>query len=95
MDQLTLQQKLSEAEKLVRDLIDHLEHGAIPKMHVLRRTANPAVESEDVAEVTDMTVRTAVENVLNSGKFTDQISSQLGSYLAAISKEVEQLLETR
>jgi hypothetical protein len=93
LDHLTLQQKLSEAEKLVRDLIDHLEHGAIPKMHILRRTANPGGEPDEPSDVTDMTVRSTVESVLNSGRFTDQVSKQLSSYLAAISDEVEQFLE--
>lgn len=92
LNNMTLRQKLSEADKLVRELTHHLEHGFIPKAHVLRRTARQGSDSGDDPDVTDLTVRSTVETVMNSDKFTRQLTDRLSRFLAAIEGDVEKIL---
>ena len=89
--QLTLREKLSEAERLTRELIHHVEHGFIPKTQLLRRTTRQGGTAADAGEITDLTVRSTAEKVLESDQFTRQVCDQLNSVLGAIRDDVEHL----
>jgi hypothetical protein len=93
LDNMTLRQKLSEADKLSRELIHHLEHGFIPKAHLLRRTARQGTDptATEQGEVTDLTIRSTVETVLNSDDFSRQVSGQLVEYLESIDRDVQRI----
>lgn len=95
LDNMTLREKLSEADKLARELVHHLEHGFIPKAHSLRRTARHGIDPTEHEHVTDMTIRSTVEGVLQSDAFTRTVSDRLSQFLTAISMDVERVLRLR
>lgn len=92
IDNMTLRQKLNEADKLSRELIHHLEHGFIPKAHVLRRTARQGNDPTEILDTTDRTIRTTADGVVASDQFTRQVTEQLNDVLAAIDKDVQRNL---
>lgn len=93
LESLTLREKLIEAEKLSRELIDHLERGFIPKAHELRRLARRANEPEHQDEVKDVTVRSTVDQVLQSDDYTRQLCQRAGQLLAGIDRDVSGIFE--
>ena len=86
--QLTLREKLSEAERLTRELIDHVEKGFIPRAHELRRVTRHGGDSEEVA---DLTVRSTAEKFTESDQFTRNLSAQLQEVLGLIQADIEVL----
>ncbi len=88
--ELTLREKLSEAEKMTRELIHHVEKGFIPKAHDLRRltrqTSDPNAE-----EVTDLTVRAVADQTVQSDQYTRKLCEQLNAMLRCIQDDVEHL----
>lgn len=87
---MTLREKLIEAERLTRELIHHLEHGFVPKAHVLRRTARQGNEASH-DDITDITVRSTVDRVFEADDFSRQLSDQLQMFLNSIDMDVRKL----
>ncbi len=92
LENLTLRNKLNESERLIRELIHHLEHGYVPKAHLLRRTARKGNDPKDQKDITDLTIRSAVEKVLDSDDFSLQLCDQLSDYLASIEKDLNRII---
>ncbi|MCA9078899.1 MAG: hypothetical protein KDA58_00010 [Planctomycetaceae bacterium] len=90
-DQMTLREKLSEAERLTRELIHHVEHGFIPKAHQLRRITRYKSGDDEHSDITDHTVRSTAEKVLESDQFTRQVCEQLNGVLKSVQADVERL----
>lgn len=93
IESLTLREKFIEAEKLTRELIDHLDRGFIPKVHQLRRTARRGTNPEHLDEIKDLTVRESVKQVLDSDDYTRQLCDRAGQLLTAIDKDVNTIFE--
>lgn len=93
LEQLTLREKLTEAERVTRELIEHLDRGFIPKAHELRRVVRPHYEGPDGTPVQDVTVRNHAARVLESDQFTEKLYEKLDRYFAAIATEVSQIVE--
>ena len=93
VESLTLRQKLIDAEKLARELVEHLERGFIPKVHQLRRTARRAANPEHQGEIKDLTVRNTVDQVLKSDDYTRQLGDRAISLLNAIDTDVQTIFE--
>ncbi|MEW4530225.1 hypothetical protein [Maioricimonas sp. JC845] len=89
---LTLREKFNDVERLARELIQHLEHGYIPKAHELRRTARHGCDPEHHDEVTDATIRNLVERVLVSDDYTRELCTRAQRYLEAVDHEVADIL---
>ncbi|MCA8996130.1 MAG: hypothetical protein KDA80_04075 [Planctomycetaceae bacterium] len=94
-ENLTLHDKLSEADKLVRELIHHLESGFIPKAHGLRRTAREGRDPTEMDEVTDLTIRNSVEVVVQSDAFSREVGEKLHGFLMSIDHDVDAILGNR
>ena len=92
LSSMTLREKLSESERLTRELIHHLEHGFIPKAHALRRLAREANDPATADEITDVTIRTNVATVVETDDFTRTVSEQLTPVLQSIRQDVERIL---
>jgi hypothetical protein len=88
-DSLTLRQKLIEADKLARELTDHLERGFVPRVHNLRRVTQHGTEDSEV--VTDVTVRSTADQVLESDDFARGLSTLLQTFLTSIDAETRQI----
>lgn len=89
-DSMTLRQKLIEADKLARELMDHLERGFVPKVHKLRRVTRQGSDVDE-EDVTDVTVRSAVDQVLESDDFAHNLCQSLRKFLASIDDEIRQI----
>jgi hypothetical protein len=93
LDNLTLREKLIEAERLMRELSDHLERGFIPKAHEIRRLARRANEPENQDEVKDVTIRSSSDELLRSDDYSRQLCERNIRMLAAIEQDVKAIFE--
>jgi hypothetical protein len=83
-DGMTLRQKLTEADKLTRELNDHLERGFVPRVQRLRQVTRHGPENESV---TDLTVRSMSAQVLESAEFSSELLRGLDQFLSSVNRE--------
>jgi hypothetical protein len=82
---MTLREMLIEAERLTRELAEHLDQAFIPNCHELARLVRPINgEPPDVRALEDVTVRTQAARILESETFTETIFEKLSEYSRAI-----------
>lgn len=93
LDNLTLREKLIEAERLMRELSDHLERGFIPKAHETRRLARRANEPENQDEVKDVTIRSSSDELLRTDDYSRQLCERNIRMLAAIEQDVKAIFD--
>ncbi len=92
IQQLTLREMLVEAERLSRELIEHLDQGFVPRCHELSRLVRPINgEPPDVRALEDVTVRTQAARILDSETFTESIFDKLAQYCRAIDEAVNRI----
>jgi len=90
--QLTLRQMLVEAERLTRELAEHLDQAFIPKCHELSRLLRPINgEPPDVRALEDVTVRTQAARILESETFTENLFEKLSEYCRTIDEAVSRV----
>lgn len=83
LESLPLREKFTNAERLTRELIEHLEQGFLPKLKKLR-----GVTRKDDESVTDRTVRDHCKRLLDSDDFTHDLADKLQEYLDHISRDM-------
>lgn len=88
--EFTLREKLSEAEKMTRELMQHVDKNFIPTAHDLRRVTRHHTEPGE-EEVSDLSVRAAADRVLQSDVYTRKLCEQLNGMLRLIQEDVERL----
>lgn len=93
LENLTLREKLIEAERLLRELTDHLERGFIPKAHETRRLARRANEPENQDDIKDVTIRSSSDELLRSDAYSRQLCERNIKLLAAIEQDVQAIFE--
>ncbi len=86
-----LREKFREAERLTRELIQHLDHGFAPKIHQVVKVARRGVSPTKAETVADKTVRSAIDTALTSHEYTIELTRKLESYLDAITKELHEI----
>lgn len=92
IDHLTLREKLRDAARSVRELIEHVEHGFVPKVHELRKLTRQHDPASGAPPVADVTVRSYVSAVLESDRFTMGLNDSLDNYLNSIQKDVSEVV---
>ena len=97
LESMTLREKYKAADVIVRELIEHIELGFLPKVRQLERLVEPQ-ESSGVYRLpensaTDRTIRDEVGVVLESELFTDDVVEQLRALLESIDSDVAQILK--
>lgn len=92
VDQLTLRELFTNSERLVRELVEHIERGFLPQVHNLRRITRLGRTAVDSERIEDVTVRNTVGRVLEGDDFTNQLYENLAAYLAAIDKSVHEIV---
>ncbi len=92
IDQLTLREKLRDAAHGIRELIEHLELGFVPKVHDLRKLSRQHDPLSDSPPVADVTIRSYVSSVLESDRFTAGLQDSLENYLNSIQKDVSDVV---
>jgi hypothetical protein len=85
-DQLSLRERIGQAEALVRELHEHLSQSFLPKVKSARGGAT-------AEEVPDSTVRSLMADVLGSDEFTLALLKRLEPYLRSIQRGVRDILE--
>lgn len=92
IDHLTLREKLRDAARGVRELIEHLELGFVPKVHELRKLTRQHDPASGATPVGDVTIRSYVSSVFESDQFTAGLDSSLETYLNSIKKDVSDVV---
>jgi hypothetical protein len=92
IDQLTLREKLRDAEHVLRELAEHLEMGFIPKVHELKKLSRQHDPASGLPPVADVTIRSYVSSVVESDRFTVGLNESLEKYLNAIQKDVGEVV---
>ena len=87
IEQLTLREKFTDAERLLRELIDHLEKGFLPKLYELQKLVRVSASQSADEPIEDLTVYTHAENVLESEQFTLKMYQRLHSLLESINAD--------
>lgn len=91
IDQLTLRELFKDAERLTREMIEHLDQGFTPKSRSLTRLVSPAPGDPEHDHIEDLTIRNQVSEVLKSEDFTNQLHEKLTRYYAAIDRSASQI----
>ena len=90
-ESLTLRDQLTGADRLTREIMDHLERAFVPQAHQLRAVTRVTGEA-DTSQLEDVTLRNQIDNLLKSDDYTKEMSGRLRAYLASIGKEVGKIV---
>ena len=92
VDQLTLSEKFVDAERMARELIDHLDRGFLPKSRELQKLVEASDGQPINEDVEDLTVRIHAAGVLQSDLFTEELYHKLERYCASINADVSRIM---
>ena len=90
VSQQTLREQFTNAEQLTKELVDHLEHNLLPKIHDLKKLVQTELKGEAAAE--DITVRNHAADVLESARFADEVSAKMTAYFTFINQSVARII---
>lgn len=93
IEQLTLREKIRDAERVTRELREHLELNFAPKIHELKKMCRPADDKPDAETFADVTIRSQSSQVIQSDRFTAGLDDQAERLYAAIVVEVEDIVQ--
>ena len=91
LENVPLKDLCKEAERLTRELIDHLERNLIPKTREFQGLVRPTSELDTGDNVQDITIRNQAKTLQESQEFTEQLYKKTSQYLEAIDREVGRL----
>jgi len=91
LENMPLQDLCKEAERLTRDLIDHLERNLIPRTKEFQGLVRPSSEDDTGSGVKDITIRNQAKTLQESQEFTEQLYRKTSQYLTAIDQGVGRL----
>lgn len=92
LEHLTLREKIRDAERVTRELRDHLELNFTPKVHDLRKMCRPPDDKPDADTFADVTVRVQSSQIIQSDRFTAGLDDQAERLYAAIVVEVDEIV---
>lgn len=93
LDELPLRVLFTNAERLSRELADHLDKGVMPKLTDFERQMRVSNDPGRRDEIPDATVRGQAARILSADEFTGSLCQQLGDYLQAIDKAVTKTMD--
>jgi len=93
MSAVTLREKLRETERQIRELVQHLELGQLPKVHALRKLAKQGMDPEEMSEVADASIRNSTTSVLKSHEYTIEMQKSLNKFLKEIQADLKRITE--
>ena len=91
-ESLTIRDQLNDADRLTREIMDHLERAFIPQAHELRRVTRVTGADDPAGQLADVTLRSQVDSLLKSDDYTKKMTERLQSYLNSIGKEVGKIV---
>jgi hypothetical protein len=81
-----------EAERLAREVIDHLNRNLIPRTHELHELVKPDSPFDDSGGgVKDITVRNQVATLLESQQFAEEFFLKTREYLRAVDAHLTEI----
>ncbi len=89
---MTLRDKLTEIDRLSRELNEHIEHGFLSKTRELSRLARKGRNGEEETGITDRTIRDTASQVIASERFTEDIYNQLSRLLVSVDEELSKMI---
>ena len=96
LDNMSLRDMCKEAERLTRELIDHLEKNMIPRTRELQSLVQPDSPFESGGSggtaVKDVTVRNQTSALIESQEFSSQLYEKARLYLEAIDRDVSRMM---
>lgn len=95
VDELTLRELFTTAERLTRELAEHLEQGFLPQVNELRRMTRIDKTVPDFTARHDAHIRVTVQQVLSTDQFTHQLYRKLREYLEGIDRAVTSITSER
>lgn len=90
----TLRDRCRDANRVVREVIDHLENSFLPKVSSLRKLARSREQAFDPSSVRDVTIRTHAAAILEAEQYSIKLEEESKRLLSIIATEVEQLVNT-
>lgn len=93
-DGLTLRDKCREANRVIRELADHLDQAFLPKVRSLRKLARGKEQGYDPTLVRDVTIRSQASALLEAEQYTIRLDEESKQFFTAIAAEVDQLVTT-
>jgi hypothetical protein len=94
IDGLTLRDKCREADRILRELADHLEQSFLPKARSLRKLARGHEQGYDPSIVRDVTIRSQASALLEAEQYTARLDEESKLFFTAIAAEIDQLVTT-
>ena len=88
-DGMTIREKLTEADRLMREVIEHLDNGFIPKARTLSRSLQE--HGDNVSAMSDVTVRQQAAELIELNRFSEALYEKITSLLAAIDHDVSEV----
>lgn len=92
IDAMTLQEKVKKSEVLVRELIEHLELGFLPKLKKLHKLSRVGKSRSQLEDIADLTIRNHVSQMLESEQFTEDLFEKLSTLTTALEKDMNDVL---
>jgi len=89
---MTLQDKVKNSELLVREMIEHLELGFLPKLKNLQKISRVSNNLSQLEEIANLTIRNHVVQVLESEQFTESLFEKLSLLTSALEKDMNDVM---
>ncbi len=90
LDDVPLRDLCKEAERMTRELIDHLERNQIPKTRELLNLVRPDSPLAPEGQIVqDITVRTSAARLIESQDFAAELFEKVSEYFSAIHTGLE------
>ena len=91
VEEMPLRDVFTEAERVARELLDHLENGFLLKVQGLRELVEVSDRGVGPDDVEDVTVRNHAAQLLDRARFADNLYSRLDECLEVIERRVTQI----
>lgn len=91
-ESLTLREQLNAAERLNREIMDHLERAFVPQAHELRRVTRISGDDDPGHQIGDIALRSQVDGLLKGDAYTLEMLEKLQKFLTSIGREVGKIV---
>ncbi|QDT94438.1 hypothetical protein [Gimesia algae] len=93
LSQLTLREMFSDSERLISELVEHLELGFIPVSEQMIRLVRELPDGVEKRRVEDISVRNQAAELLKTDEFSQELFEKLDQYLAAIDQSINRIID--
>jgi hypothetical protein len=95
IEQLTLREMFTNAETLIRDLEDHLQHSFRPKARAVDEAVRTYDQPAERDAIPDSAIRHHVAALFSSDDYSESLIKKLDKYLAAIEERSQEAISSK